>query len=817
MGPAIRGRGLFKCDLEVEPGGLSGDGIGIGPSEAVASGGQQLVDQVIEQEALGGFGGVGAEGPGAFALADGIPGPDGIVIQGGHFHHRHGDGAVGRGDTGPVAIAQAVGAHQFCRHIKRVVAMDLAQPGVLAAPGVIHGHRPLGEGIDRKARVALRVGLVPDRQRCHGVLDAGAQVVGGLALAVAFGGQLEFAQRFDVELEQVGLRGVEQAKIDCPVLIGHVPGFVIAGLFGDVFDEKAAVVDIPLELVRIGVPPPGGRAVAAKPCQRADAWLALVVDDVIGVVLVFRAAVCVGEAGQLHAVGKIDQHRLKPAHVAIRRHHRPADRIRRAVRLADRAIQQRDAVVPLQIGGVGQDQVGIGDHFGGIGVGVDEMRDHVVAVLVGVGQHLHHAAGVHRGIPRHVGHIEEQRVDLVGIAGMGVGDHHMHQPVAGHRVFPGEGLVDARRAAVIQQGQMFRPLHKAQVWPIQRFARCHAAMGGRMSGGGFGVGRFEAKAAGDLDRAQQDLQHMQGAAGLKPVGMGGDTAHRMHGDRAAPHGPMCFTAKIGPFAVQLERLVKGDAGDFGGDGADTGRGNAAACGDRFGRVFVREILICHQTEDGDMGDIADLEMAAEVGAHAVHVEGRQLAGLAVDHQRRAVVVAQEQAIVGAVLVLVHQHGRVGVAGKIVEVDLARFHQHMHQRQDEQPIGAGRDADPVIRHRVIAGADRVDANHPCAACLDLANAHLDRVAVVILGDAEQQEQLGVVPIGLAEFPEGTTHGVDPGGGHIDRAEPAMRRVVAGAKVLRPEAGEGLRLIATGEERQLFRVVLAQGFQPALGDV
>jgi hypothetical protein len=45
--------------------------------------------------------------------------------------------------------------------------------------------------------------------------------------------------------------------------------------------------------------------------------------------------------------------------------------------------------VALQIGGVGQDQIGIGHHFRGIGVGIDDLRDHVVAVLVLVGQHLH--------------------------------------------------------------------------------------------------------------------------------------------------------------------------------------------------------------------------------------------------------------------------------------------------------------------------------------------------------------------------------------------------------------------------------------------
>ena len=104
--------------------------------------------------------------------------------------------------------------------------------------------------------------------------------------------------------------------------------------------------------------------------------------------------------------------------------------------------------MPFKVRRVGQDQVRIGDHFRGIGIGVDDPRDDVVAILVGIGQHLHHPAGVHRRVPRHIRHIHEQRVDFIGIACMGVGDHHMHQPMGRHRVFPCERLVDPRRAAI---------------------------------------------------------------------------------------------------------------------------------------------------------------------------------------------------------------------------------------------------------------------------------------------------------------------------------------------------------------------------------
>ena len=142
---------------------------------------------------------------------------------------------------------------------------------------------------------------------------------------------------------------------------------------------------------------------------------------------------------------------------------------------------------------------------------------------------------------------------------------------------------------------------------------------------------------------------------------------------------------------------------------------------------------------------------------------------------------------------------------------------MDQRQDQQAVRPRRDRVPVVRHAVIAGADRVDADHPRAARFQLADAHLDRVAVVILGHAEQQEKPGPVPVRLAEFPEGAAHRVDARSRHVDRTEPAMRGVVRRAEALRPKAREALRLVAPGEEGKLFRRRLTDRFQPADGNV
>ena len=87
--------------------------------------------------------------------------------------------------------------------------------------------------------------------------------------------------------------------------------------------------------------------------------------------------------------------------------------------------------------------------------------------------------------------------------------------------------------------------------------------------------------------------------------------------------------------------------------------------------------------------------------------------------------------------------------------------------------------------------------------------------MILGDAEHQKIFGTFPVGLAEFPERAADGIQPGGRHVDRTEPAMGGVVGGAELARPPAGQRLTLVAPGEEGELFRIVGADFGQP-VGD-
>ena len=200
----------------------------------------------------------------------------------------------------------------------------------------------------------------------------------------------------------------------------------------------------------------------------------------------------------------------------------------------------------------------------------------------------------------------------------------------------------------------------------------------------------------------------------------------------------------------------------------------------------------------------------QIRLHPLAIPGRRCPGAAVDDEGLAFGVLQDHPLLGALFH--HQQRRIGVLREVIQIDLARRQQAMDQAEDHQPVRARRDADPVIGHGIVAGADRVDPDHPRAARLQAPQTDLDRIAVVILGHAEEDEQLGTLPVRLPEFPERPADGVDAPRRHVDRAEPAMRGIVRRAERLRPPAGERLRLIAPGEKRQLLRRRLAQRPQP-----
>ena len=112
---------------------------------------------------------------------------------------------------------------------------------------------------------------------------------GGWRSALAEGGGLEAAEGLGVELEEEGLRAVDEADGDGPVLVGGVPRLEEGGLLRDVRLPEAAVRRCS------GRAGPGWgrrgrwrRRLAAPAGERPDAGAALVADDVVGVVGVGR-------------------------------------------------------------------------------------------------------------------------------------------------------------------------------------------------------------------------------------------------------------------------------------------------------------------------------------------------------------------------------------------------------------------------------------------------------------------------------------------------------------------------------------------------
>ena len=158
--------------------------------------------------------------------------------------------------------------------------------------------------------------------------------------------------------------------------------------------------------------------------------------------------------------------------------------------------------------------------------------------------------------------------------------------MAGHGVIPCKRLVDARGRTIRLESEILRAVYETQMRAAQRGTNCHANVGFGVSGCWLWIRWFEAETAGNLNCAKNDLQCVQRAAGLEPVGMGRDSAHGMERNRAARHRLVSFTAKVCPFVVQFKRFVKGNAGDFGSNGADALGGDTAALCDSLRGVFI---------------------------------------------------------------------------------------------------------------------------------------------------------------------------------------------------------------------------------------
>ena len=683
-------------------------------TDAVVIGRQLCVNQMVEQKAVGGFRRIRRQVPRPGAVSDGVPGPDRIGIHTLHQLRRRPDAAVAADHPHLLAVLDVQRLRRLAVDVKRVAAVDLAQPGVMRPPALVHRHRPLGHRVQR-IFAAVR-GLVlqrrpPHRQRIETVLDTPAQRIGRLHRAEPLRGETEFLQRLGVNLQDDLLRLADKSHGGGVFEIFPVGMAEIALVVGQAVLPESLVLHVTLELRRIG--PPGAMRLAAGAAparQQADAGRALVIGDEIGIAaLVSRPALVIDQAGQAEAHTEIKQDILERAHVAVRGEHRLADGVGGTVGVADRPVEQRDAVPALQPGGVGQHQIGIGDGLGKERVGADDVRNTVFAGFrIGGGQHLRRPLRVHGGIPRQVGHVKEQRVDGVGITVDRVSDHRLHHALGGQRRFPRERLVDAAGRAVGSNQQILGAGGETQHRPRQRLVCGNLSVGPDGGWRRFRKRRAVAESARRVDAAEQHLQQVDGAAGVEAVGVGGDAAHGVDGDRASGHGLVLPPGPVGPRHRQGHLALEGGLGQFRCDAPDGAGRNAGDGFRRFRRIGRIEIALGHELKRGHRpAPVVQRHLAHQLRRNPRQQGVRHLAGIAVPAQRLAFRPAREQTVFSAVGIADHQPRQVGVADDEIEVDAVGAQQLMHDGENEQAVAAGPDGDPFVGDGGIAGAHRVD--------------------------------------------------------------------------------------------------------------
>ena len=305
---------------------------------------------MVEQKALARLVRAGGELPGAVGLADGVPGPDraGLYCLAVAQHAAH--LAPLAFHPGPAAVGNACGLRGAGVDVQVVVAVDLAQPGVLRVPRVVHRHGPLGNGVQRIGGQVGGVffeGRVPKRQRIKIGVNALTQVLGRLApFGFSLGGQAKGLQRVRVngELHRVVL--LAPAFVLGKVQIFPVPvAHVVHGLRHVVL-EHAVVLLVRFPLLGVGLAAQVFVAIFAAPAhQKANAGLGLKVHYKVGVAGEFAPAFGGGEGREFEATCQLDQHFLERPAFAQGLDHRNAHRVHRAIKLRDRAVQHAHHVV----------------------------------------------------------------------------------------------------------------------------------------------------------------------------------------------------------------------------------------------------------------------------------------------------------------------------------------------------------------------------------------------------------------------------------------------------------------------------------------
>ena len=194
----------------------------------------------------------------------------------------------------------------------------------------------------------------------------------------------------------------------------------------------------------------------------------------------------------------------------------------------------------------------------------------------------------------------------------------MQHSVGGDRRLPRERLVDPGRAPVGVHQQILRPLGKAErraghgLPGLDLVRPSGRALGGR---GRAGKRRLVAKASRDVHGPEKHLHHVQRPAGLEPVGVGGDAAHRVERDRAPAHRLVAAAVHVRPRDVEGDGLRERGVGHLRREPPDGGGGHPGRGGDRVRGVPGVEAAPGEELEGGPRGrSVREVVPAPERGA-----------------------------------------------------------------------------------------------------------------------------------------------------------------------------------------------------------
>ena len=530
---------------------------------------------------------------------------------------------------------------------------------------------------------------------------------------MALGREPEFLQGFAIELVNNRLRFPHETKKSGPIQIIPIHMAVVFHVIGQLIKPVAAVIDIGLELVGIWRAPALMAAIrSAKTCKWAQPRCALMVDDVIGIAAgIARRAIGTCHAGKAKPSTQIKQYGLEGPDIALRLNYRLANGVGWPISFGDRPVQHGDAVPALQIGCVGQNEIGVLHHLGIIRITIDDPRDHIFPVSAFGGEGLECVRHIHGRVPAHVGHIHEKNINAVGIALGRIVDNHVHHAVGGYGRIPGIGLVNALGHAFGIHQQIIGAGDKSQGWTGQRRIGLHLphlARGFHTGRNGFWKWRLVTEAPRHIDGAQNDLQEMNGAAGLKAIGMGGNSPHGMHGNRAANHLLMSASSVIRPWDIKLNLLFEGNFSNFSGNAFDRGSRNATFCSHGVRRIFWRQKTLGNQRKTRhNLAAIGQRKPAHQFWQRIARCGGHGCMGVGIPNEGSAGSRSCKQAIIGTTGIFNDQPWRVGVTQQVFAIDFLCRQQFMDKGAHKQAIGSGLHAHPFIGNSRVTRLYRID--------------------------------------------------------------------------------------------------------------